>query len=1128
MKSARFSITPPATGKEAMQSNLLRPRSHRLRGFLQSIDGFSLASGIVVGLYALTLVFQFTATFGTSQTVVTAVMIAIALGLSVGARGSASNKGGRRDRSTALGVTHFGLAAWMVMFEWLILRLTFLTGRVPVTTLSDPATALLFVTFLAILALSLPAFGIAVIASLLGTGPIGDPRQSSNQPSLQRRVSAGVGQYLSGIVFGMLFHAYVIAPIAGVHIGGILAAISGAILFLACLALRQHADDVNPSQQVGGTIEEPRTETAKRTILGGLRYQLDRTWTMLVVLALGASLALLIRAMHQLLPGTSFLMSTAWAAVVAGLVLGPLLIEGRCRHSEDRSAPLAGLCLFAATCSSIVLLSFPILIDCELLLNAHVSQVWLAMGARGLLATLFCLPVGIAWGSVWALSQQKPLSRAHPFNDNPNRSEAFLCSARGDFSRLHPLAFAAGYCSIGYFGLSHFLTNDLIVITVWVLACLGLVQFALHPQMPRGWVNRGAIAAAACLIVAAGPLRDRFDPSRSARLLFATDVFVARQAGMAPEFFTVLNEGRNVALIEGEKGTYSVWKYRGSQLQLREDGVPKAVVSTDTRICPQFSAELLQAVFPLTLHDQPQDVLILGAGGGVSLTTCLSFPVQHVTLAEADSGLLELLESVIWRSAGAQPLSDDRVRLLRVDPVLAVVGQDRPYDAIISSPDHLMLAQSSPYATVEFFRQTAAKLTEDGIFCQRFQQVDFGASPLQAVVRTMRAAFSCVAAIETAPGELALLGSNSPQGLARKDLVKRLSRSHVRISLAELGWDWSVPLNLPAYDDDVLAKLSEAGTAGLNCVANGRFAFQLPQEVMRWGPKQQELLACMSQHAGRLLVWDHVDGNDPALLRRLSEVAGQRKLMSAKSYTDRKWAYRKSVREQLTERPRSVIQQVSGGESRRRLHPEDRRRKNYLAALGAAAKEKHPDPDAVRRVADYEIPYDPLLSYFVHREAAELYSQTRPRDVRSELNHRLHLAYYADARDRSIRNVITALGLLCEHADSVPQPQERFDHINALYQVLRARWQVRGTDQPKSTRIALNDIERTISALEASFPVMESLNRDLGSSEATWQSRQRYLDMTLVRPLRTFRSRLLPHHLRRERKRAELERGSEP
>jgi len=1111
-----------------MQSKLFPPRSLRLQGLLQSIDGISLASGIVVGLYALTLVFQFTATFGTSQTVTAAVMIAMAVGVSVGARGSASNRGDRRDCYAALGVTHFGLAAWMVVFEWLIERLMFLTGRIPVTTLTDPVTSLVFVTLIAMLALSLPAYGITVVAGILGTQAVSDGRQSPDQSSLKRRGPGGVGQYLSGIAFGMLLHAYVIAPVAGVHMGGILAAISGAILFLICLALRHRADGTNHTQRVRGTIEEPEAERAKHPSLGGFRYQLDRAWTPLVVLVLGALLALLIRAMHQLIPGTSFLMTTAWAALLAGLALGPLLMVGRSRDSDDRSAYRTGICLFAASSSSIVLLTFPLLIDCQLFLNAHIAQVWWAMGTRGLLATLFCLPVGIAWGSVWALSQPKPFAGACSFNDNPNRSESFLGSVQGDFRRIHPLAFAVGYCSIGYFGLSHFLTNDLMVVTAWVLACLGLVQFVLRLQLPRGWVSRGLVAAAACLIVAAGPLRDRFDPSRSARLLFSTDVFVARQAGMAQEFFTVLNEGRNVALAEGKKGTYSVWKYRGSQLQLREDGVPKAIVSTDTRICPQFSAELLPAVLPLTLHEQPQDVLILGAGGGVSLNTSLSFPVQHVTLAEADSGLLDLLESVIWQQAGADPLSDDRVRLLRVDPMLAVIGQDRHYDAIISSPDHLMLAQSSPYATVEFFRRSAAKLREDGIFCQRFQQIDFGASPLKAVIRTMRAAFSSVAAIETAPGELALLGTNSPNGLARKDLVKRLRRSHVRISLAELGWDWSVPLNLPAYDDDALAELSEAGTAGLNCVANGRFAFRLPQEVMRWGPKQQEIYECLSQYAGRLLVWDHVDGNDPDLLRRLSEVAGQRELMSAKSYTDRKWAYRKSVREQLTERPRSVIQQISGGPSKRRLHPEDRRRKNYLAALGAAAKEKSTNTDAVHRVAAYEIPYDPLLSYFVHREAAELYSQTRPRDVRSELNHRLHLAYYADARDRSIRNVVAALQLLCEHADSAPQPQKRFDHINALYQVLRARWQVRGTDQPKSTRIALNDIERTVAALETSFPVMESLNRDLGNSEATWQSRQRYLDMTLVRPLRTFRSRLLPHHLRRERKRAELEQNSAP
>ncbi|MFQ5734997.1 MAG: hypothetical protein ACE5KM_23940, partial [Planctomycetaceae bacterium] len=300
--------------------------------------------------------------------------------------------------------------------------------------------------------------------------------------------------------------------------------------------------------------------------------------------------------------------------------------------------------------------------------------------------------------------------------------------------------------------------------------------------------------------------------------------------------------------------------------------------------------------------------------------------------------------------------------------------------------------------------------------------------------------------------------------------------------------------------------------------ATGSFAFGLPREVMRWAPKEQEFAAAIGPYRSRLLESPNVKGDDKVLLRRLAEVSGQRKLLAG--YPDQWWAYRKSLKRQLKERPRTLIRQVSGGKMASGIHPEDKRRLRYLKDLARAIR--NPTPDAVGRVSAYIEPFDPLLTSFVHLEAATLYARSDQPDYRAELWHRLHAAYYAQPRDRSVRNVSKALLLLALHEDAVDRPVDRWDHMNAMLQTLKARWENRGLVQPRSAQIVLNDIEKSLDAADAAFAAMNALHDAVGVSEADWQARRRVIARGLVQPLRAYRSQLLRHHQDERRRMKDL------
>jgi len=326
-----------------------------------------------------------------------------------------------------------------------------------------------------------------------------------------------------------------------------------------------------------------------------------------------------------------------------------------------------------------------------------------------------------------------------------------------------------------------------------------------------------------------------------------------------------------------------------------------------------------------------------------------------------------------------------------------------------------------------------------------------------------------------------------------------------------------VVLNLGASERARLQKFA-ADAGRPQSAANGRLALSMPREVLQWGPKVQEVYDALGPVRGRILDWVGTEGDTPVMVRRLAEVQGQFELMS--KFSDQYWAYRASLRDQVKEKSRSQIQQASASDDGSRLHPEDRRRLRYFQTLGQAVRSgRAADID---RLVAFGSPYDPLITYFVHEEAAELYARSPERDVARELQHRLHATFFSSPQDASLRNVIAALTLLREHPESEPDPQIRWDDLNALLQALKLRWETRSGTRPNDIAGAINDIDTTVLAAEQAFHTLDSLTAEAGLPSALWTNRRRALEKTLLRPVKTYQQDLLPYLHQRKAKAADV------
>ncbi|MFM7924629.1 MAG: hypothetical protein ACKPJJ_30775, partial [Planctomycetaceae bacterium] len=102
--------------------------------------------------------------------------------------------------------------------------------------------------------------------------------------------------------------------------------------------------------------------------------------------------------------------------------------------------------------------------------------------------------------------------------------------------------------------------------------------------------------------------------------------------------------------------------------------------------------------------------------------------------------------------------------------------------------------------TAEFYTAVHSALAAEGVFAQRFRSSDFGPEPLRQCLATLSAIFPASGALQTIPGEIVLLATNSDKGLISTGMLDRLQKEHVRTELSLSGWDWAQVAVLPLAD----------------------------------------------------------------------------------------------------------------------------------------------------------------------------------------------------------------------------------------------------------------------------------------------------------------------------------------
>ena len=193
---------------------------------------------------------------------------------------------------------------------------------------------------------------------------------------------------------------------------------------------------------------------------------------------------------------------------------------------------------------------------------------------------------------------------------------------------------------------------------------------------------------------------------------------------------------------------------------------------TDASLTPaDRRTQLLLGLVPAALHPDPQEVAVIGFGSGQTPVGLLAVPeVKEVRCAELEPAVLEARRYFAPFSEGA--LEDPRLKMIVDDGRSFILGSPTKFDLIVSEPSNPWIAGIGNLYTRDFYEGCRRQLKEGGLMGQWFHLYAMSEPDIQMVYRTFFSVFPEGALYRTGPGDILLIGGETPPEMRPERLQK--------------------------------------------------------------------------------------------------------------------------------------------------------------------------------------------------------------------------------------------------------------------------------------------------------------------------------------------------------------------
>jgi len=196
-----------------------------------------------------------------------------------------------------------------------------------------------------------------------------------------------------------------------------------------------------------------------------------------------------------------------------------------------------------------------------------------------------------------------------------------------------------------------------------------------------------------------------------------------------------------------------------------------------------------QARLPLLLHPEPDSILFLGLGTGISASGALVYPDLKIRAVELSKGAI--LSAQSWfKPVNANVM--ESIHVVRDDAKHFLVSDRELYDVIVGDLFHPDLVGRSALLSQQQFERARNRLSDDGVFVQWLALNQFETESLDIVLRTFKKVYPNAVMFLDA-FRLALVGpkSGSPNAAVVLGNLSRLEAINRQEATGNEGeWTW--------------------------------------------------------------------------------------------------------------------------------------------------------------------------------------------------------------------------------------------------------------------------------------------------------------------------------------------------
>ena len=171
--------------------------------------------------------------------------------------------------------------------------------------------------------------------------------------------------------------------------------------------------------------------------------------------------------------------------------------------------------------------------------------------------------------------------------------------------------------------------------------------------------------------------------------------------------------------------------------------------------------QVMAGLVPAILHRDPRRALVIGLGTGSTAGWLGAIPqMETVDVVELEPAILDVARACA--AVNHDVLRNAKVRIRIGDAREVLLASRKQYDIVFSEPSNPYRAGIASLFTEEFYRASAARLREGGIFGQWVQSYEVDSQTIRTIYATLSSVFPNVETWTTDSGDVLLLATRSP------------------------------------------------------------------------------------------------------------------------------------------------------------------------------------------------------------------------------------------------------------------------------------------------------------------------------------------------------------------------------